>query len=367
MPFHTKRAVTDEAIARLRREAEVLASVRHPGIVELVEFVEGDESAELHTHVVDGPSLAEAEPMSVEEIAGLMAAVTATLADLHELGVVHGRLDPSHVIVGHDGRPVLCGLSGEGDAAGDTRAVGDVITALLATLPDGGGRKGRHLAAIAANAQPPASLLAATLAARIEGSRLPGLPAASDAPDRVVGLGELLRRPRRRRVPVRPIVVGCALTVLVGGAAFALRPAAAPLPPVAAPVTTTTTALVTTTTTAAVPVRVWPTSTTTTTAGRGPLVHDGARWEVGEPGDIVVTGDWRCTGQSTVALLRPASGEVYVFADWSDAAIATLVGTVDGATALEAADRDGDGCADLVVSRRSGEPVLIDLGAVAAP
>jgi hypothetical protein len=90
------------------------------------------------------------EPVSrwagtVNGIAGLGAAVAGTLADLHALGIVHGRIDSGHILIGDDGRPRLCGLSHPGDAApaDDVAALGDVLEDLLARAPAGRRRRPR--------------------------------------------------------------------------------------------------------------------------------------------------------------------------------------------------------------------------------
>ena len=66
-------------------------------------------------------------------IAGLGAAVATTLADLHGVGIVHGRIDASHVLVGDDGRPRLCGFSHPGGAepADDVAGLALVLNQLL--------------------------------------------------------------------------------------------------------------------------------------------------------------------------------------------------------------------------------------------
>src|SRR5204863_3836439 len=46
--------------------------------------------------------------------AALVAAVAETVADLHAIGVIHGRIEPSHVLVAGGGRPILCGFAGGG-------------------------------------------------------------------------------------------------------------------------------------------------------------------------------------------------------------------------------------------------------------
>jgi hypothetical protein len=82
---------------------------------------------------------------------------------------------------------------------------------------------------------------------------------------------------------------------------------------------------------------------------------------VGEAGDRVVTGDWWCDGDPALALLRPGSGEVFVFGRWASAGAdveASPAGRFAGATALRAADLDGDGCGELVVERGDASPAV---------
>ena len=90
------------------------------------------------------------EPVSrwtgtVSGIAGLGTAVAGTLADLHALGIVHGRIDGSHILIGDDSRPRLCGLSHEGDAApaDDVAALAAVLADLLDRAPAGRWRRPR--------------------------------------------------------------------------------------------------------------------------------------------------------------------------------------------------------------------------------
>jgi hypothetical protein len=101
------------------------------GAFESADAGTGDAVEELRT-VYAGDPLARWTG-SIEGIAGVGAAVASTLADLHELGVVHGRIDDGHILVGDDGRPRLCGLSGPGDAtaADDVAALGAVLGGLL--------------------------------------------------------------------------------------------------------------------------------------------------------------------------------------------------------------------------------------------
>ena len=76
---------------------------------------------------------------------------------------------------------------------------------------------------------------------------------------------------------------------------------------------------------------------------REPVAVDGRMIEVGElrfavgvEGDEVAVRDWDCDGESTPAVLRPRTGEVFVFARWDVAAdvVVEPVATVAGGTAF---------------------------------
>jgi hypothetical protein len=120
------RAEGSEAVAQLRREAQVLGAARHPGVVELVELRAEDGWAELCTVAVAGPPLESLLPLPAEELAGVVAGVATTLADLHGLGIVHGRIDGHRVLVRADGGPVLRGF-GEGGRQGEPGPDGRVL------------------------------------------------------------------------------------------------------------------------------------------------------------------------------------------------------------------------------------------------
>ena len=81
----------------------------------------------------------------------------------------------------------------------------------------------------------------------------------------------------------------------------------------------------------------------------GRLIRHGDRWyEVGEPGDVVVLGHWSCAPVATPAVLRPATGELFVFDRWpsvdspvsvvssttvDQSATSLVIGTIDGCDA----------------------------------
>lgn len=102
---------TGDTARRRRHEADILRRAQHPGVVQLVEVRDGDGQIELRLDHVPGPSLATHPPLGATRLASIGAAVAATLADLHEMGVVHGNLSADHILVTGDGRVVLCGFA----------------------------------------------------------------------------------------------------------------------------------------------------------------------------------------------------------------------------------------------------------------
>jgi hypothetical protein len=392
---------------RLRREAVLLRAAAHPGVVELLDERAGaGGGVELVLAVAGSRTLADVRT-DLRGVVDLVAALAATVADLHALGLVHGRLTADHVVIDASGRPLLCGFADAGPALPSRRPADDVaaLGVLLAVLvePSGGGDDAQwepiperrlrrtdrwhgyakralltvvdHATADDPARRPSARAFAAAVSA-----------ARPDERRRRPDPRDLVARARRAAVPLAAAV---GLGLLVFGAGTLLRPAGEPdpvdviddergdqaVPAAAAPSTSTTTSTTATSTTA--------TPTTATTGGdggfqaldchevSGPAADpdgdgcpspvrlgdgvvevDGVRYGVGRPGDLLAVGDWDCDGEATVALVHAGSGEVFVFEGWATdaaAAEATSTATVPSASAVEVADADGDGCTTLVV------------------
>src|SRR5262245_9355409 len=127
-----KTATTTGEIDELADEAERLVRARHPGVVVVLDHRRTDAGAELRTRFAGDPL--ERWRGDLPRLAGLIAALAADLGDLHDLGIVHGRIDGSHVLVGSDGRPRLCGFSPPSDEAtgeGDVAALAELFDHLV--------------------------------------------------------------------------------------------------------------------------------------------------------------------------------------------------------------------------------------------
>src|SRR3954451_5922054 len=158
-----KRSSTARDAARLEHEAAMLRLARHPGVVVLV-ACERDESGAvtLATEFVGLHSLDTASPLSVARAAMIVAAVAATLAARPERAIARGRVAPSHVLVGGNGQPKLCGFrastaDGSLEPSVDVAGAGEVLRELLTRARDDsrGRARRRALLAIADQANDP--------------------------------------------------------------------------------------------------------------------------------------------------------------------------------------------------------------------
>ncbi|HUQ62288.1 MAG TPA: hypothetical protein VM121_00860 [Acidimicrobiales bacterium] len=446
--------------ARIAREAELLACTKHPGVVELI-GVEGDLDPTLVTRRIDGQALAEVMTLSRAEVAGIVAAVASTLADLHQRDIVHGAIAAEHVVLGPGGRPVLCSFGYGGrvgrsspdappiadefvdpnhhdgdplDPSVDVFGIGSLLRSLLNPVSRSRSDPLLRLAdeATAADVErrPTAAQLATAINDAVPDAVLPGTSRATrlgnGPPLPRPGALEELRRahapsPRPRSFRLRPLKLGPTVTLgfisvvgaLVVGLAISAANGRSGPSPVAAPaveaslpfagVTTLAGAPETTTTvlpsstlfpsTVFPPTTVVPSTAAVAATGldsfRCPAVtaslvadidDDGCaeklqyadgvltagtvRWSVGEAGDQVATGDWSCGGQSQLALLRPRTGDVFLFDGWASQQdlVAVAVTRVEGGFTLRPGDAGDRGCQRLVVDRRDGPPVVVPIG-----
>ena len=110
-----------EALLRFAREAELLARVRHPNLIEIHELARSEEGPYLVTELIEGESLAERlrrGPLPAPEARELLAELAEGVAALHEAGIVHRDIKPENVLLRVGGSPVLLdfGLARELDA-----------------------------------------------------------------------------------------------------------------------------------------------------------------------------------------------------------------------------------------------------------
>lgn len=380
--FATKRATDPEARRRLTAEAHWLEQAAHPGVVEVAGFDSTAERLELRTRFAGRP-LSTLGPMPLARTCELVASAATTVADLHDLGIVHGRVDASHVLLGGDGRVRLCGFAeansahdGPRSRADDVASLGSLLDELAARAIGSGGRRRdreahaaiRSLVARATAPDPLARPTARAVAASLR----------SHAP--VPDTAQPQRRPIVSRAMARRVLSGTAGVALVVAGLRAFDPSPPTAGPGVAPsaerrpssprATGHGPAAVTSTA---------PRATSTSVArcaaidGRaadvdgdgcddavfvsGPLVEVlDRRYIVGRLGDLATVGDWDCDGTATPALLRPSTGEVFLFDAWArpgDDVEVTALDRVDGAVTITS-EALGAGCDGVTVMQRDG-------------
>jgi hypothetical protein len=105
------RATAGTDRARFEAEVRTLASLNHPGLVQVYDAGAHDGDEYVILELVDGPTLSAAirdrGPLPPGEVAALGSALATSLDYVHERGVVHRDVSPSNILRGSDGRPRL--------------------------------------------------------------------------------------------------------------------------------------------------------------------------------------------------------------------------------------------------------------------
>jgi len=99
-----------EAVARFRSEAEAIARLQHPNIVQIHHVGEAGGLPFFELEFVAGGSLdrlLDGTPWPARKAAGLVEAMARGIAEVHRLGIVHRDLKPANVLLTADGTPKL--------------------------------------------------------------------------------------------------------------------------------------------------------------------------------------------------------------------------------------------------------------------
>ncbi|HTE05012.1 MAG TPA: tetratricopeptide repeat protein [Planctomycetota bacterium] len=104
-----KYAVPEE-LARFAREAEVIASLRHPNIVQVFDVGDHEGRPWFTMELVEGGSLAlqlGGRPQSARRAATLLATLAEAMQVAHAGGIVHRDLKPANILLASDGTPKI--------------------------------------------------------------------------------------------------------------------------------------------------------------------------------------------------------------------------------------------------------------------
>ena len=99
-------ATDPDRLARFQREAQVLASLNHPGIAAIYGIEEQEGTRALVLELVEGPTLADRiskGPIPLDEALPIAKQIAEALEAAHEAGVIHRDLKPANIKVRDDG------------------------------------------------------------------------------------------------------------------------------------------------------------------------------------------------------------------------------------------------------------------------
>lgn len=125
------RQADPEFRRRFQREAETVAHLQHPNIVQIHEIAEHEGFHFLALEFIEGGSLSDRlreSPLPPDEAAHLVETLARAMQSAHEAGVVHRDLKPSNVLLASDGTPKITdfGLAKRLETAGETQT-GEVL------------------------------------------------------------------------------------------------------------------------------------------------------------------------------------------------------------------------------------------------
>jgi tRNA A-37 threonylcarbamoyl transferase component Bud32/tetratricopeptide (TPR) repeat protein len=104
------RKLTQREVARIRTEAEAMARLAHPNIVQIFEIGESQGAPFLALELVEGGTLAaklQLAPPTHADAASLIELLARAVHHAHEREVIHRDLKPANILYTHDGVPKI--------------------------------------------------------------------------------------------------------------------------------------------------------------------------------------------------------------------------------------------------------------------
>jgi len=130
----------EELKQKFLQEAQILAKLKHPGIVEVYDFFEENNTGYMVMEYLRGKSLADllrerGGRMGEEEAVGYILQVCEALKVVHDAGYLHRDIKPDNIIVCEDGRVVLIDFgAARAFVAGKTGTYSQMLTKGYAPL-----------------------------------------------------------------------------------------------------------------------------------------------------------------------------------------------------------------------------------------
>lgn len=354
-----KRAAPGETSIRLAHEAEMLTQAAGKGVMELVEFIDGADGAVLTAYFVGGGTaldLRSRREVSARVVATMAATLAETLADIHDRGFVHGSVCAEHVLAPAES-PTLCGWASaviarrngledptsdspnpHDDAVGLASLVVDLLDESTDTLAEAIRAVVARVGTRDADAAPSMRAIAVGLRALVPVessmgddeevvSRIPtgralyarggrGEAHVGERTNRFERRGKLLARipagsRHLRLAGIGAMAIGSVLGVIVfwGGSDL-------PASSLGPHQDNKNECAISASTEPVVDIDSDGCFESVVVIGR--FVSAGeVSWELGNEGDLVVVGDWDGDDMATPGIVRPSTGEVWIFERWA--------------------------------------------------
>jgi WD40 repeat protein/tetratricopeptide (TPR) repeat protein len=171
--FHLEQlgAGREEVVRRFRLEAEAIARLSHPNVVQVFEVGDLAGVPYLALEFVEGGTLAArlaGTPLAAADAAALVQTLSQAVQAAHERGVVHRDLKPENVLLTTDGTPKVTdfGLAKMADPATAGRSEGDAVVGTPSYMAPEQARPGSHEIGPAADVWALGAILYACLTGR---------------------------------------------------------------------------------------------------------------------------------------------------------------------------------------------------------
>ncbi len=101
--YDKSRVNTEPRKKALKKEVEILYSIKHPAIISLIDYYETSETYNLVMENFGNCSLAtfakQKRPLQNEEIKSITKQIAEALVFLHEKGIAHRDIKPDNILV----------------------------------------------------------------------------------------------------------------------------------------------------------------------------------------------------------------------------------------------------------------------------
>ncbi|KPK94044.1 MAG: hypothetical protein AMJ88_06020, partial [Anaerolineae bacterium SM23_ 63] len=131
-----KTGLGTEGRARLLQEAQAIAKLNHPNIVTVYDAGETDELPFIVMEFVEGQTLHEKKPESLEGMLAIMSQVCAALEHAHASGIIHRDLKPENVTISPDGKAKLMDFGLARSVASRYTAEGTIVGTVFYLAPE---------------------------------------------------------------------------------------------------------------------------------------------------------------------------------------------------------------------------------------